>query len=178
MLLALWKIVMDLFGTGMILFLVSFLLYSYVCVGVCLLPCAIDDPVWLNWKWKRKRLVATPFSHSYEFCVYWKFRLFNHFFQAKVLFPEDIWLDNPYQGSYLTLSLIVLCIQWPSIWVVFSLVPIVGGVALASFTEASFNWYNNNPWLYKGIKDSFSAEKLKYVSESLTWDAEFSFGTG
>lgn len=32
----------------------------------------------------------------------------------------------------------------PSIWVVASLVPVVGGVALASFTEASFNWIGFN----------------------------------
>lgn len=30
--------------------------------------------------------------------------------------------------------------QLPTVWVVLSLVPIVGGVALASLTEASFNW--------------------------------------
>ncbi|KAL0440952.1 UNVERIFIED_CONTAM: Phosphoenolpyruvate/phosphate translocator 1, chloroplastic [Sesamum radiatum] len=30
--------------------------------------------------------------------------------------------------------------EFPTIWVVSSLVPIVGGVALASLTEASFNW--------------------------------------
>ncbi|XVF60262.1 hypothetical protein PTKIN_Ptkin08bG0030900 [Pterospermum kingtungense] len=30
--------------------------------------------------------------------------------------------------------------EWPTLWVVSSLIPVVGGVALASFTEASFNW--------------------------------------
>ncbi|KAG0456575.1 hypothetical protein HPP92_024363 [Vanilla planifolia] len=30
--------------------------------------------------------------------------------------------------------------EQPTIWVLFSLVPIMGGVALASMTEASFNW--------------------------------------
>ncbi|KAL6549445.1 hypothetical protein OROHE_008562 [Orobanche hederae] len=30
--------------------------------------------------------------------------------------------------------------EFPTLWVVFSLLPIVGGVALASMTEASFNW--------------------------------------
>ncbi|XP_010550154.1 PREDICTED: phosphoenolpyruvate/phosphate translocator 2, chloroplastic [Tarenaya hassleriana] len=30
--------------------------------------------------------------------------------------------------------------EWPNMWIVGSLVPIVAGVALASFTEASFNW--------------------------------------
>ncbi|XP_022741927.1 phosphoenolpyruvate/phosphate translocator 2, chloroplastic-like [Durio zibethinus] len=30
--------------------------------------------------------------------------------------------------------------EWPTFWIVSSLMPVVGGVALASFTEASFNW--------------------------------------
>ncbi|PQQ15802.1 hypothetical protein Pyn_33582 [Prunus yedoensis var. nudiflora] len=34
----------------------------------------------------------------------------------------------------------LLLAERPTVWVVSSLVPIVGGVALASFTEASFNW--------------------------------------
>ncbi|PKA54570.1 Phosphoenolpyruvate/phosphate translocator 2, chloroplastic [Apostasia shenzhenica] len=30
--------------------------------------------------------------------------------------------------------------ELPTIWIIYSLLPIVGGVALTSFTEASFNW--------------------------------------
>ncbi|XP_027075292.1 phosphoenolpyruvate/phosphate translocator 2, chloroplastic [Coffea arabica] len=42
---------------------------------------------------------------------------------------------------FFTVLLSVLFLgERPSVWVVASLVPIVGGVALASFTEASFNW--------------------------------------
>ena len=40
------------------------------------------------------------------------------------------------------LTIILILIQLPTFWVVASLVPIAGGVALASVTEASFNWYN------------------------------------
>lgn len=43
---------------------------------------------------------------------------------------------------FLILTIILVLIQLPTFWVVASLVPIVGGVALASVTEASFNWYN------------------------------------
>ncbi|KAL9233270.1 hypothetical protein vseg_008291 [Gypsophila vaccaria] len=42
---------------------------------------------------------------------------------------------------FFTVLLSVLFLgERPSLWIVLSLVPIVGGVALASFTEASFNW--------------------------------------
>lgn len=43
----------------------------------------------------------------------------------------------------LTLSFVpvdLLLGQFPTLWVLSSLVPIVGGVGLASMTEASFNW--------------------------------------
>ncbi|CAO2836813.1 unnamed protein product [Amaranthus hypochondriacus] len=42
---------------------------------------------------------------------------------------------------FFTVLLSVLFLgERPNPWIVFSLAPIVGGVALASFTEASFNW--------------------------------------
>jgi solute carrier family 35 protein E1 len=33
-----------------------------------------------------------------------------------------------------------MIVQLPTPWVILSLLPIVGGVALASISEASFNW--------------------------------------
>jgi hypothetical protein len=36
-------------------------------------------------------------------------------------------------------------LQWPSLLVLGSLVPIVGGVTLASLTEVSFNWFVLSP---------------------------------
>ena len=42
--------------------------------------------------------------------------------------------------SFLTILFMIL--QKPTPWVVATLLPIVGGVALASVTEASFNWYD------------------------------------
>jgi Triose-phosphate Transporter family len=41
---------------------------------------------------------------------------------------------------YLAFSFSIGKLQFPTVWVVLSLMPIVGGVALASLTEASFNW--------------------------------------
>ena len=43
---------------------------------------------------------------------------------------------------YLFLTDVSVECQWPSLWIVCSLLPIVAGVSLASFTEASFNWYS------------------------------------
>jgi len=44
-------------------------------------------------------------------------------------------------NKFLVLSVFYLLnVQMPTPWVVLSLMPIVGGVALASMTEASFNW--------------------------------------
>lgn len=43
-------------------------------------------------------------------------------------------------GCLLLILVTILLIQFPTLWVVGSLIPIMGGVALASVTEVSFNW--------------------------------------
>ncbi|KAL3833143.1 hypothetical protein ACJIZ3_007879 [Penstemon smallii] len=57
--------------------------------------------------------------------------------KVAVSFTHTIKAMEPFFTVVLSAMLIG---ERPSLWVVSSLVPIVGGVALASFTEASFNW--------------------------------------
>ncbi|KAM0068312.1 putative triose phosphate/phosphoenolpyruvate translocator, sugar phosphate transporter [Helianthus debilis subsp. tardiflorus] len=57
--------------------------------------------------------------------------------KVAVSFTHTIKAMEPF---FTVLFSVLLLSERPSMWVVSSLVPIVGGVALASFTEASFNW--------------------------------------
>ncbi|XP_057983896.1 phosphoenolpyruvate/phosphate translocator 2, chloroplastic-like [Malania oleifera] len=57
--------------------------------------------------------------------------------KVAVSFTHTIKAMEPFFTVFLALLIIG---ERPTLWVVASLVPIVGGVALASFTEASFNW--------------------------------------
>ncbi|KAL0431647.1 UNVERIFIED_CONTAM: Phosphoenolpyruvate/phosphate translocator 2, chloroplastic [Sesamum radiatum] len=79
--------------------------------------------------------VAVSFTHTIKamepFFTVLLSALFFGEVQAFVLVSLD---SRIYFDTY------VLHASRPSIWVVSSLMPIVGGVALASFTEASFNW--------------------------------------
>ncbi|KAL3755826.1 hypothetical protein ACJRO7_002813 [Eucalyptus globulus] len=47
---------------------------------------------------------------------------------------------RPHEPFFFVLLSAMFLGEFPTIWVVSSLLPIVGGVALASMTEASFNW--------------------------------------
>ncbi|CAI9777323.1 unnamed protein product [Fraxinus pennsylvanica] len=57
--------------------------------------------------------------------------------KVAVSFTHTIKAMEPFFTVFLSALLLG---EMPSLWVVSSLLPIVGGVALASFTEASFNW--------------------------------------
>ncbi|XP_071706644.1 phosphoenolpyruvate/phosphate translocator 2, chloroplastic-like [Rutidosis leptorrhynchoides] len=57
--------------------------------------------------------------------------------KVAVSFTHTIKAMEPF---FTVLFSVLLLSERPTLWVVSSLVPIVGGVALASFTEASFNW--------------------------------------
>ncbi|XP_010485402.1 PREDICTED: phosphoenolpyruvate/phosphate translocator 2, chloroplastic-like isoform X2 [Camelina sativa] len=57
--------------------------------------------------------------------------------RVNVSFTHTIKAMEPF---FTVLFSVLLLGEWPSLWIVCSLLPIVAGVSLASFTEASFNW--------------------------------------
>ncbi|CAN6809266.1 unnamed protein product [Brassica oleracea] len=57
--------------------------------------------------------------------------------RVNVSFTHTIKAMEPF---FTVLFSVLLLDEWPSLWIVCSLLPIVAGVSLASFTEASFNW--------------------------------------
>ncbi|KAH0933730.1 hypothetical protein HID58_010847 [Brassica napus] len=57
--------------------------------------------------------------------------------RVNVSFTHTIKALEPF---FTVLFSVLLLGEWPSVWIVCSLLPIVAGVSLASFTEASFNW--------------------------------------
>ncbi|GMI86911.1 phosphoenolpyruvate (pep)/phosphate translocator 2 [Hibiscus trionum] len=57
--------------------------------------------------------------------------------RVNVSFTHTIKAMEPF---FTVLFSVLILGEWPTFWIVSSLVPLVGGVALASFTEASFNW--------------------------------------
>ncbi|XP_013684247.1 phosphoenolpyruvate/phosphate translocator 2, chloroplastic isoform X1 [Brassica napus] len=57
--------------------------------------------------------------------------------RVNVSFTHTIKALEPF---FTVLFSVLLLDEWPSLWIVCSLLPIVAGVSLASFTEASFNW--------------------------------------
>ncbi|TYI02264.1 hypothetical protein ES332_A11G256900v1 [Gossypium tomentosum] len=56
--------------------------------------------------------------------------------RVNVSFTHTIKAMQPF---FIVLFSVLFLGEWPTFWIVFSLIPVVGGVALASFTEASFN---------------------------------------
>ncbi|XP_016751520.2 phosphoenolpyruvate/phosphate translocator 2, chloroplastic isoform X2 [Gossypium hirsutum] len=97
--------------------------------------------------------LATSMQLGAMFAIWYILNIYFNIFNKQVLkvytFPATVtafhfgcgtliilimWASNLYHRPKLTRS------QWPTFWIVFSLIPVVGGVALASFTEASFNW--------------------------------------
>ncbi|EOY02453.1 Phosphoenolpyruvate/phosphate translocator 2 isoform 1 [Theobroma cacao] len=57
--------------------------------------------------------------------------------QVNVSFTHTIKAMEPF---FTVLFSVLLLGEWPTLWILSSLIPVVGGVALASFTEVSFNW--------------------------------------
>jgi solute carrier family 35 protein E1 len=84
--------------------------------------------------------VAVSFTHTIKAMEPFFSVLLSAIFLGEVIFYPYINAMHLCFKLY-EIHLFYMALQLPTIWVVLSLLPIVGGVGLASLTEASFNWY-------------------------------------
>ncbi|TYI02261.1 hypothetical protein ES332_A11G256900v1 [Gossypium tomentosum] len=86
--------------------------------------------------------------------------------RVNVSFTHTIKAMQPF---FIVLFSVLFLGEWPTFWIVFSLIPVVGGVALASFTEASFNCIVDDSGAFV-LSTIYSMCTQKFFEEDLLQD--------
>ncbi|XP_017647489.2 uncharacterized protein LOC108487615 [Gossypium arboreum] len=90
--------------------------------------------------------------------------------RVNVSFTHTIKAMEPF---FIVLFSVLFLREWPTFWIVFSLIPVVGGVALASFTEASFNCTIYNMCTQKFFEEDLLQDTSAYYSrKASSWIEE------